>query len=130
MQTYSARVRLSGSLFNEVPKAELTAAEITVLRRLHGPDSVIEIKPGKHVDRSDDDERDRLSHLYGRALAGLKGVGSLDAVLGVPGVPLPSYVPGVDASAQTAPRRSRKQADTEPTESAPEVIPVSEEEFS
>ncbi|WP_176074325.1 hypothetical protein [Brucella intermedia] len=128
MQTYSARVRLSGSLFNEVPKAELTAAEITVLRRLHGPDSVVEIKPGKHVDRSDDVERDRLNHLYGRALAGVKGVGTLDAVLGVPGVPLPSYVPGVDASAQTAPRRSRKTVDTAEPES--DALPVSEEEFS
>lgn len=110
MQTYSARLRLAGSLLNEVPKAELTPPEITVLRRLHGSDAVIDIKPGKHVDRTDEAERERLSFLYGRALAGIKGVGTLDALLGPEGVPLAKAVPGIDSlPAPTSGRRAREK---------------------
>jgi len=97
MQTYDARIRLAGSLLNEVPKSGLTAPEITVLRRLHGSDAVVEIKPGKHVERDDYAERARLHDLYGPALAGIKNVGTLDAILGPEGVPLAKAVPGIDS---------------------------------
>jgi F-type H+-transporting ATPase subunit alpha len=45
MQLYSAKVRLSGSLYNEVRKDELTAPEILLLRSIHGgTEAVTEVK--------------------------------------------------------------------------------------
>lgn len=71
MKLYDCTVRLGGSLVNEVQKTEVTAAEIEVLRHLHGgADSVINIKPSldgkkhKSVKRTSAEERQRLSDVY------------------------------------------------------------------
>lgn len=109
MQLYSAKVRLSGSLYNEVSKSDLTAAEITVLRLIHrGDDSVVEIKPTGNVNRSDSEERDRLQQVYGKALSSIEGIKNLNAVLGVPGVPLPQMLPGFEAIVPAGAKRVRK----------------------
>jgi len=105
MQLYNATVRVGGSLFNEVPKFGVTAAEIEVLRRVHGGDSVVRIVARGEDKRDDETERARLQRVYGRALLTIKGAGTLDAVLGTRGVPLPKTVPGVDSA--PAPKRGR-----------------------
>jgi hypothetical protein len=76
MQLYSAKVRLGGSLYNEVRKDELTAPEILLLRSIHGgAEAVTEVKAtGKEafdVDeegnkrlRTDKAERARLKRIY------------------------------------------------------------------
>lgn len=95
MQTYKAKLRLSGSLFNEVPLEGKTAPEITILRRLHGSDAVVEIRPDKHIERSEEAERARLTEIYAKALAGAKL--AIEMVLGPEGVPLAKTVAGVDS---------------------------------
>lgn len=43
MQTYNAIVRLNAELTNEVPKQNLTAPEVLILRDIHGDDAVVNI---------------------------------------------------------------------------------------
>lgn len=126
MQTYSAKLRLSGSLFNEIQKNDLTAAEVTVLRRLHGDDAVVDIKAGKQVDRTDDEERERLNGFYGKGIRRNDKIKTLDAILGVPGVPLPTRIPGVDVL--PAPKTGRRTTPVaEPIEPAE---PIQQTEFA
>jgi hypothetical protein len=53
-------LRLDGSVLNEVPKDGVTAAEIEMLRGLHGSDAIVNIKDAGSVERSDADERARV----------------------------------------------------------------------
>lgn len=41
---YSARIRLGGSIINEVLRQDLSAAEVVIMRVLHGPESVLDVK--------------------------------------------------------------------------------------
>ena len=134
MQTYSAKIQLGGSLHNEVMREELTAPEILILRRIHGREHVVNIVAGKHVAREDHEERDRLAGIYGRALAAIKGVGTIETLLGPEGTPLVKAIPGVDIL--PAPKTG-KQANTfgrtpkaDPIEPVAPVEPISETEFS
>jgi len=71
MKIYKATVRLSGSNDNEVPKIGLTAAEIIILRRLHGgDDAVIRVVETSKDQRSHAAERERLKRLYGDEIVG------------------------------------------------------------
>jgi hypothetical protein len=99
MQLYDCKVRLLGSLNNEVRKRQVTAAEIAVLQRVHGSDAVADIKRvGEVKKRTDRSERARLTGVYrgGPDASGknrLSGQAFLDSILGV-GAPLPNeYVP-------------------------------------
>lgn len=71
---YEAKIRLGGSLHNEVMKRDLTAPELVALSAIHGPDSVVGVTPMKDgakvksADRSDRDERARLRAVYEGAL--------------------------------------------------------------
>ena len=71
MITYSAKIRLGGLLTNEVRKDGLTAAEIILLRDIHGDDAVIDIvETGKAISaesgklRTNEEERVRLNEFY------------------------------------------------------------------
>lgn len=64
MKLYSCRVRLHGSVMNEVFKEAVTATEIHVLRALHGPDAVLDITPRADIERTSAEERDRLAFQY------------------------------------------------------------------
>ncbi len=44
---YDCKVRLSGSVLNEVPRTNVSAAEIFVLRGIHGEDAVVDITDAK-----------------------------------------------------------------------------------
>lgn len=94
MKLYTAKVRLSGSLLNEVIKHNLTPAEIVLLRALHGDDAVVDIEHVADVNRSDRKERLRLAGMY--SLNSPKGVQSGEDLvrefLGIDSQPLPKEV--------------------------------------
>ena len=71
MQVFNAKVRLAGSLLNEVKRLGLTVPEIVVLRRLHGEDAVVDIQHVGDAEVDDIDERGRLHEEYAGGLASL-----------------------------------------------------------
>lgn len=64
MRLYDCKVMLSGSRDNEVRKEGVTAAEIMILRVLHGPDAVVDIQPKEMDKRPHGEERRRLFEVY------------------------------------------------------------------
>lgn len=79
MHLYSATLNLNSKNMNQVPMKDLTAAEIAILRAVHGDptregvggvEPVIDIKFTGDVDRSDEVERDRLTGTEGTNEAG------------------------------------------------------------
>lgn len=102
MQFYSAKIRLSGSLNNEVRREDLTAAEIGVLRQIHGETAVTEVKATEgSSDRSDAGERTRLVGIYGEK--------TVKEVLGTSVHALPKELPDVAAPAKV--RKMRASAE-------------------
>lgn len=63
-KTYSCKLRLDGSVLNEVPKDEVTAAEIEMFRALHGSDAIVNLKDAGSVERSDAGERARVYGMF------------------------------------------------------------------
>lgn len=47
MQFYHCNIRPGGDLGHEVPKKDISAAEIMVLQYIHGNDAVVDIRQGK-----------------------------------------------------------------------------------
>ena len=68
MDLYSGNVRLKGRLDQVVHKTGLTAAEILVLRTIHGHDAVVDIKNEGSHQRTYADEYERLCINYGDAV--------------------------------------------------------------
>lgn len=64
MRLYDCKVLLAGSRDNEVRKADVTAAEIMVLRAFHGEDAVVDVTPKAMDKRPHGAERDRLFKEY------------------------------------------------------------------
>ncbi|MBO4228015.1 hypothetical protein [Bradyrhizobium neotropicale] len=64
MKLYSCKLRLAGATTNEILKSDVTAAEIEVLRELHGIDAVVEIKEAGENAKTSAEERARLKRLY------------------------------------------------------------------
>ncbi len=64
MQTANVMVALGGDTGNTVPKYGVTAAEIAVLRSIHGNEAVFDIEPCGEVKRGHRDERQRLVETY------------------------------------------------------------------
>ena len=92
MDYYSARIRLNGSVLNEVRKERLSAPEVVVMQYLHGVDSVLDVvkvdaKPIEHMA-----ERERLIQEYERALR--RQQISFIQIFGPSHVDLPVSVPG------------------------------------
>ena len=61
---YSCKLRLDGSVLNEVPKDKVTAAEIEMLRGIHGSDAIVNTKDAGSVERSDAEERARVYSMF------------------------------------------------------------------
>lgn len=64
MKLFSCKLRLAGAVTNEVQKTEVTAAEIEVLREIHGADAVLDIKSVGENTSNSAQERARLKRLY------------------------------------------------------------------
>ena len=62
-----ANVHVKLDAHNAVPKWGVTAAEIALLRAIHGPEAVYDIEPAGEVERSNGVELARLHDLYGAA---------------------------------------------------------------
>lgn len=117
MRLFSCKVRLKGSLYNEVVKPEVTAAEIAVLRHIHGgADAVADIKPlGREaVDRFEDEhttprtsqsERARLMALYDP-----RDKFITSKLFGI-GAPLPDTYDGEPNTVAEPARRTRRAAE-------------------
>lgn len=67
MQRANILLSIGGDSGNTIPKFAVTAAEIAVLREIHGNESVNEIEPLDDVQRSHREERARLASIYGSA---------------------------------------------------------------
>ena len=68
MQIADCLVRIGGDVGNTVPRYGVTAAELALLREIHGEDAVVEITPiGEVEDYNPVEERSRLSSVYGAA---------------------------------------------------------------
>lgn len=70
MDVFSAIVKLrsgaaSGLFTGEVPKTDLSAAEVLLLQSMHGEDAVISIVKTGSDKRKTAAERDRLASVYG-----------------------------------------------------------------
>jgi hypothetical protein len=94
MDLYSCKIRLDGSLDNEVIKHNVTAAEIHVLSVIHNGQGkhppVVDIVKTGTVNRSDMKERARLAELYTKGeLTEDRGTKIITGIFGVAGVPLP-----------------------------------------
>jgi len=113
MRLYDCKVLLAGSRDNEVRKQGVTAAEIMALRMVHGPDSVLDIVPGKMDKRPHGEERARIYSIYADPEAlDFKGKrDALDALFGPAHMPLPvELAASVDAEDDPAPQRVKKPA--------------------
>lgn len=137
MQLYDCKVRLKGSLYNEVHKSGVSAAEIMLLRLIHGGavddmDAVVEIKPsedaeGKRLPESeinDHDERARLQTLYGTALETREDIKNVNGVFG-PASALPQIVTGLQDNTVKPDKKPRRTRVKPPKSAAPPHIPAS-----
>lgn len=67
MDIFTGKLRLAGSIQNEIPKTDMTAAEVVLLRAIHGHDSVVDLKRTGSHKMLHAEERERLITLYGEA---------------------------------------------------------------
>jgi hypothetical protein len=64
MKLYSCKLRLAGNVNNEILKDGVSAAEIEVLRAIHGSDAIVDIKQTGENTRNSTQERARLKAIY------------------------------------------------------------------
>jgi hypothetical protein len=130
MQLYNCTVRLNGTLTNNVRKHDVTAAEIAILRHIHGQsessnDPVFDIHaydlvegpkdadekptfykvPKGTLNRSPAAERSRLAMSY--SMGDIPGSRIVIDVLGAGMAPLPTTVEGVDVPEDETPKPER-----------------------
>lgn len=64
MELATVLVAIGGNKGNTVPRYDVTPAEVMVLQRIHGDDSVFDIEPTGDVPRSSAEEMNRLVAIY------------------------------------------------------------------
>lgn len=112
MKLYKCRVRLHGKVTNEVRKEEVSAAEIALLKHIHGADAVLDIEEHTEVERTDAQERDRLAMIYGQTRGGSLSDARIDLVsrkFGPEMMPLPAVVEGVEGVPAVEPERKKAE---------------------
>lgn len=70
LEVANIMLALGGDAGNTVPKYRITAAEVAVLRLIHGNESVTDIEPVGHEERTHRQELTRLTDRYGRNIEG------------------------------------------------------------
>ncbi len=116
MNIYDATIRLKGDTAHEVNKAGLTAAEIMVLRRIHGLDAVVRIVPvpptPDQLTMANREERDRHRKLYcGREATAML----VNELFGPDHVPLPATLDEDEEVVAETAARDRELKDTNTT---------------
>ncbi len=86
MRMYNCHVRLGNTTTSEVPKFGVSAAEIILLRHVHGAESVVKIEPKNRATASHSAMRADLRSKY--ELSEHKR-GMVDSLFGPPHMPLP-----------------------------------------
>lgn len=66
MEKANILLALGGDAGNSVPKYDVTAAEVAVLRVIHGDDAVFDIEPTGTLKRTNREELARLTEIYGQ----------------------------------------------------------------
>lgn len=93
MEYYNAKLRLHGSVSNEVLKEDLSAPEIIILRKVHGEDAVVDINLSKEEDIDEAEERRRLADRYDSGLRKIEEPTSVAKLFGEGFTPLLSVLP-------------------------------------
>ncbi len=125
MQFYDCVVTLRGAenlAAGEVYKADISAAEVIMLRAIHGAESVTRIKPTEQRDTDDNAERNRLWLVYAKGGSNpeSKAVVAFRELFGNQYSALPTKVPGL-AHEEPAPKRTRVAREPA-TGDAPELL--------
>ena len=109
MDYYKAKVRLSGSMLNEVWKDRLSAPEVLLLRKIHGSDAVCDLEKvdAKKVDHQE--ERQRLYLTYPAAINVDAKRHYVEELFGPNHNDLPVTVPGVAIT----PKKGGKEVNVE-----------------
>lgn len=95
MRTWSCIVRLAGSRNNEVRKSSCSAAEIILLRSIHGQDAVHDIREAPDNGRSHEQERAWLAHTYASARDSESGKAWVSFLFGPSHQELPTTLPAM-----------------------------------
>lgn len=85
MKIFSGKMRLSGDANYEIPLVSIPAAEVHILRRLHGDDSVVILREEGEDARSDRHWRAYLQRKFSPA--------AVEKFFGETHVPLPATLP-------------------------------------
>lgn len=121
MELYSAKIVLGGSRDNEVRRSELTAAEVLILKQMHGQEYVTEVQLVGRIDRTQKAERVRL--LGEGETPGLYSVENIRKVFPSDMTPLPEALPAEMISIEAM------AADLKKAEGAKPVEEMSDEEI-
>lgn len=107
MRMYNCHVRLGGSTTSEVPLNGISAAEIIVLRHIHGLDAVVRIEAKNQATASNSAMRELLRKKY----EGENKRGMIDSLFGPSHMPLPQELdPESEALAQIAVKDAEEKA--------------------
>ncbi len=107
MRMYNCHVRLGGSTTSEVPMNGISAAEIIVLRHIHGLDAVVRIEAKNQATASASAMRELLRKIY----EGEGKRGMIDSLFGPSHMPLPQELdPESEALAQQAVKDAEEKA--------------------
>jgi hypothetical protein len=98
MDIYSGKIRLAGDMRNEVRRAGMTAPEVILLQRIHGPDAVLELEKMGSEKRNHQEERQRLYLDYPAAINTDAKRHYVEELFGPNHNDLPTSVPGVAIS--------------------------------
>lgn len=99
MQYANIMLALGGDRGTTVPKAEVSASEIAVLRLIHGAEAVFDVEP---VEIDEDDERANISDREEiRRLAEIYGKARVDTADGIQVSVITALFPGAGAKAVT-----------------------------
>lgn len=77
MQIFSGKIRPSGDINTEIVRKDITAAEVMVLREIHGQDAVVSLEMKSSDKRDHAYEYERLVRKYSRSDDGRKALSSL-----------------------------------------------------
>ena len=100
MYRYTAKVRLGGSVTNEVMLKGVSAAEIMILRRLHGGDAIKDLQENKSDKSSHEDEREALKRKYCSSSVNRTKL-NFEQMFGPEHMDLPNRLPELEKQAKT-----------------------------
>jgi hypothetical protein len=102
MDIYKGKVRLTGSMLNEVRREDMTAPEVILLQRIHGNDAVLELEKTGTTKINHQDERQRLYLQYKTAVNVDAKRHYIEELFGPNHNDLPTSVPGAAVVAKSS----------------------------